>query len=159
MTFLVTEYGKPFSVAGFGNWFKEKRDEVKSFYLVARNTIILMEEHHKLMVKQKNIAPCFSRLRNKIVGVRIVRNKLIEHAYEKDGIIWGGLKLGDPHGPVVKFVEGYYELLDENLTHPDIGLFANAHEFYTKVKHYAEQSSLQRKAKGARLYFRKDGET
>ena len=27
MTFLVTEYGKPFSVAGFGNWFREKCDE------------------------------------------------------------------------------------------------------------------------------------
>jgi integrase/recombinase XerD len=27
MTFLVTEFGKPFSVAGFGNWFREKCDE------------------------------------------------------------------------------------------------------------------------------------
>lgn len=27
MTFLVTEFGKPFSVAGFGNWFREKCNE------------------------------------------------------------------------------------------------------------------------------------
>jgi integrase len=26
-TFLVTEYGKPFSAAGFGNWFRERCDE------------------------------------------------------------------------------------------------------------------------------------
>ena len=27
MTFLVTEYGKPFSEAGFGNWFRDRCDE------------------------------------------------------------------------------------------------------------------------------------
>src|SRR5271166_5285332 len=27
LTFLVTEYGKPFSVAGFGNWFRDKCNE------------------------------------------------------------------------------------------------------------------------------------
>jgi len=26
LTFLVTEYGKPFSPAGFGNWFREQCD-------------------------------------------------------------------------------------------------------------------------------------
>ena len=26
-TFLVTSYGKPFSVAGFGNWFRDRCDE------------------------------------------------------------------------------------------------------------------------------------
>jgi len=26
-TFLVTEYGKPFTAAGFGNWFRERCDE------------------------------------------------------------------------------------------------------------------------------------
>jgi integrase len=26
-TFLVTEYGKPFTPAGFGNWFRDSRDE------------------------------------------------------------------------------------------------------------------------------------
>lgn len=29
MTFLVTEYGKPFSAAGFGNWFREQCDAAK----------------------------------------------------------------------------------------------------------------------------------
>jgi integrase len=28
-TFLVTEYGKPFAVAGFGNWFRERCDRAK----------------------------------------------------------------------------------------------------------------------------------
>ena len=27
MTFLVTEYGKPFTPAGFGNWFRDRCDE------------------------------------------------------------------------------------------------------------------------------------
>ena len=27
MTFLVTEYGKPFSEAGIGNWFRDRCDE------------------------------------------------------------------------------------------------------------------------------------
>src|SRR5581483_2135036 len=27
MTFLETEYGKPFTPAGFGNWFRERCDE------------------------------------------------------------------------------------------------------------------------------------
>lgn len=27
LTFLVTEYGKPFTAAGFGNWFRERCDE------------------------------------------------------------------------------------------------------------------------------------
>jgi hypothetical protein len=27
MTFLVTEYGKPFTEAGFGNWFRDRCDE------------------------------------------------------------------------------------------------------------------------------------
>ena len=27
LTFLVTKHGKPFSVAGFGNWFRERCDE------------------------------------------------------------------------------------------------------------------------------------
>ena len=27
LTFLVSEYGKPFSVAGFGNWFRERSNE------------------------------------------------------------------------------------------------------------------------------------
>jgi hypothetical protein len=27
MTFLVTSYGKPFSEAGFGNWFRDRCDE------------------------------------------------------------------------------------------------------------------------------------
>ena len=26
-TFLVTEYGKPFTPAGFGNWFRQRCDE------------------------------------------------------------------------------------------------------------------------------------
>jgi hypothetical protein len=26
MTFLTTEFGKPFSAAGFGNWFREQCD-------------------------------------------------------------------------------------------------------------------------------------
>lgn len=26
LTFLVTEFGKPFAVAGFGNWFRERCD-------------------------------------------------------------------------------------------------------------------------------------
>lgn len=29
MTFLLTEYGKPFAVAGFGNWFRDRVAEVK----------------------------------------------------------------------------------------------------------------------------------
>jgi integrase len=29
MTFLVTEYGKPFSEAGFGNWFRDRCDEAE----------------------------------------------------------------------------------------------------------------------------------
>lgn len=28
-TFLVTEFGKPFSAAGFGNWFRDRCDEAK----------------------------------------------------------------------------------------------------------------------------------
>ena len=27
LTFLVTSYGKPFAVAGFGNWFRDRCDE------------------------------------------------------------------------------------------------------------------------------------
>lgn len=27
LTFLVTEYGKPFTAAGFGNWFRDRCDE------------------------------------------------------------------------------------------------------------------------------------
>jgi integrase len=27
MTFLVTEFGKPFTAAGFGNWFRERCNE------------------------------------------------------------------------------------------------------------------------------------
>ena len=27
MTFLVTDYGKPFTAAGFGGWFRERCDE------------------------------------------------------------------------------------------------------------------------------------
>lgn len=27
MTFLVTEFGKPFTAAGFGNWFRDKCDQ------------------------------------------------------------------------------------------------------------------------------------
>ena len=27
LTFLVTAYGKPFSEAGFGNWFRDRCDE------------------------------------------------------------------------------------------------------------------------------------
>jgi integrase/recombinase XerD len=27
MTFLVTEYGRPFTAAGFGNWFRDRCDE------------------------------------------------------------------------------------------------------------------------------------
>ncbi|MGO8919709.1 MAG: hypothetical protein ACLQJR_27735 [Stellaceae bacterium] len=27
MTFLQTEYGKPFTAAGFGNWFRDRCDE------------------------------------------------------------------------------------------------------------------------------------
>jgi len=27
LTFLVTEYGRPFSPAGFGNWFRDRCDE------------------------------------------------------------------------------------------------------------------------------------
>jgi integrase len=27
LTFLVTEYGKPFAAAGFGNWFRDRCDE------------------------------------------------------------------------------------------------------------------------------------
>ena len=27
MTFLQTEYGKPFTEAGFGNWFRDRCDE------------------------------------------------------------------------------------------------------------------------------------
>jgi hypothetical protein len=26
MTFLETEYGKPFTAAGFGNWFRDRCD-------------------------------------------------------------------------------------------------------------------------------------
>ena len=33
MTFLVTEYGKPFSVAGFGNWFRETKENDVSLIL------------------------------------------------------------------------------------------------------------------------------
>jgi integrase len=29
MTFLLTDYGKPFAVAGFGNWFRDRVVEVK----------------------------------------------------------------------------------------------------------------------------------
>ncbi len=29
LTFLVTEYGKPFSPAGFGNWFRQRCDEAR----------------------------------------------------------------------------------------------------------------------------------
>ena len=29
LTFLVTEYGKPFTDAGFGNWFRERCDEAE----------------------------------------------------------------------------------------------------------------------------------
>jgi integrase len=29
LTFLVTEHGKPFSVAGFGNWFRDRCDEAE----------------------------------------------------------------------------------------------------------------------------------
>ena len=27
LTFLVTEFGRPFAVAGFGNWFRDRCDE------------------------------------------------------------------------------------------------------------------------------------
>ena len=29
MTFLVTEFGNPSTAAGFGNWFRDKRDQVR----------------------------------------------------------------------------------------------------------------------------------
>ncbi len=29
LTFLITEYGRPFTPSGFGNWFRDRCDEAK----------------------------------------------------------------------------------------------------------------------------------
>lgn len=60
------------------------------------------------------------------VGVRDVRNKLIEHAEGKDsGVLMSSFGYGAPIGPVVKALR----LREQVDRWPDKGLFVNANEF------------------------------
>ena len=62
------------------------------------------------------------------VGVREVRNFLIEHPQKKAGIVLQTLQFGDKNGPVLKPFGGSEESVR------DPGLYVNAREFQEKLE-------------------------
>jgi len=137
--------------------FLEAQTYIESFYYLAFSTIPLLEFHCDRIDssprEQSLEPPYFRSLRKKAKGVRNVRNKLIEHPNKPGGLLmWGGLKIDEPGGPVLKFVDpvlSHILLEDEN--QKDAGLFANSREFYRKVRQCSEQSSKALKASGAQI--------
>jgi hypothetical protein len=142
--------------------FLEAQTYVESFYYLAFSAIRLLELHCERWepaLRERSLTrPYFMSLRDKVKGVRNVRNQLIEHPESRDGILfWGGLKIGEPGGPILKFIDPFFvrDLLGDK-NHPDAGLFVNAKEFYEKLKQCSERSNKELIAKGAKIYRKTD---
>ena len=98
----------------------------------------LTEAFYWISFRTKSVISKLPGLRNfDPIGVRNVRNKLLEHPEGADsGVIWGGFASGGPMGPVLK-APRYDHQTD---IWPDAGLFANAIEFSNDLKRHAELS-------------------
>jgi hypothetical protein len=115
----------------------------EAFYWFAFRTLCAAEE-----------LPDFGKkFKTKAKGVTYVRNNLVEHPFGKNGIRFGGHKIGQPEGPILKFVWSFEE---ENNRHPDKGLFVNAKEFYEKLTSHCQECSKRLRAKGAVIIRRAD---
>ena len=136
------------------NWLSETEIYVEAFYWFAFSAARALHFLAVHMKRERLIVPCFTKFDENVVGVRNVRNQLIEHSEKEDGVLVGlfaGLKVLDSGDILVKYEEPWVWSLLRRRPHPDPGLFANVNEFFNKLKRCSELSSEPLVARGAKI--------